>query len=72
MDNYIWESLEAGLICPSTSPAGAGIFFMGKKNGGLRLCIDYRGLNQITIKNHYPLTVMSALELVQRAQFFTH
>jgi hypothetical protein len=72
MDNYIRESLEAGLICSSTSPAGAGFFFMGKKDGGLRPCIDYRGLNQIMIKYHYPLPLMSAaLELAQGAQFFT-
>ena len=68
MDNYIWESLEAGFISPSTSLAGAG-FFVGKKDGGLRLCIDYRGLNWIMIKNRYPLPLMSAV--LELAQFFT-
>ena len=71
MNNYTRESLEAGFNRPFTSPAGAG-FFMGKKNGGLRPCIDNRELNQITIKNCYSLPLMSsALELVQGAQFFT-
>ena len=72
MDDYIRESLEAGFIRSSTSPAGASLFFVGKKDGGLCPCIDYRGLNRIMIKNRYPLTLMSsALELAQGPQFFT-
>ncbi len=51
MDIYIKESLAAGIIHVSTSPAGAGFFFVGKKDGGLRLCIDFRGLNKITVRN---------------------
>jgi hypothetical protein len=47
IDNYIRESLEAGFISPSTSPAGAEFFFVGSKDVGLHPCIDYRGLNQI-------------------------
>lgn len=71
MDQYIDESLKAGLIRPSSSPAGAGFFFV-KKDGSLRPCIDYRGLNDITIKNRYPLPLMtSAFELLQGAQVFT-
>jgi hypothetical protein len=54
MDNYIQGSLEAGFIRPSTSTAGAGFFFMAKKDGGLCPYLDYRGLNQITIKSRYP------------------
>ncbi|KAL2102227.1 hypothetical protein ACEWY4_001395 [Coilia grayii] len=54
MDAYIQEALENGLIRPSTSPAAAGFFFVGKKDGGLRPCIDYRGLNKITLKKGYP------------------
>ncbi len=41
MDTYIKESLAVGIIRASTSPAGAGFFFVGKKDGGLRACIDY-------------------------------
>lgn len=72
MREYIKESLANGFIRPSTSPAGAGFFFVGKKDGGLRPCIDYRGLNNITIKNRYPLPLMnSAFERLQEASFFT-
>ncbi|XP_023806908.1 uncharacterized protein LOC105356774 isoform X2 [Oryzias latipes] len=72
MDTYIKESLAAGLIRPSSSPAGAGFFFVKKKDGGLRPCIDYRGLNEITIRNRYPLPLMSsAFELLQGASIFT-
>ena len=72
MNRYISDSLAAGIIRPSSSPAGAGFFFVGKKDGSLRPCIDYRGLNDITIKNRYPLPLMStAFELLQGAQFFT-
>lgn len=72
MEVYIKESLEAGLIRPSTSPAGAGFFFVGKKDGGLRPCIDYQGLNKVTIRNRYPLPLMStAFELLQGATIYT-
>lgn len=72
MRKYITSSLEAGLIRPSSSPAGAGFFFVGKKDGSLRPCIDYSPLNQITIKNRYPLPLMdSAFDLLQEAKVFT-
>ncbi len=71
MDNYIEESLAAGVIRPSTS-AGAGFLFVGKKDEGFRPCIDYRGLNKNTIRNHYPLPLMAtAFELLQGASIFT-
>ncbi len=72
MEDYIQESQASGFIRPSTSPAGAGFFFVDKKDGGLRPCIDYRALNKITIKNRYPLPLMSiAFELLQGAAIFT-
>lgn len=72
MTKYVQESLAAGIIRPSSSPAGAGFFFVGKKDGSLRPCIDYRGLNDITVKNRYPLPLMSsAFELLQEATVFT-
>ena len=55
MKLYIQEELAKGFIRPSTSPASAGFFFVKKKDGGLRPCIDYRGLNDITVKFRYPL-----------------
>lgn len=47
--------MDIGYIRPSVSPWGAPVLFVKKKDGGLRLCIDYRELNQVTIKNKYPL-----------------
>ncbi|XP_077235487.1 uncharacterized protein LOC143877356 isoform X2 [Tasmannia lanceolata] len=49
------ELLEKGFIRPSSSPWGAPVLFVKKKDGSLRLCIDYRQLNKVTIKNRYPL-----------------
>ncbi|KAG1924662.1 hypothetical protein F2P79_026017 [Pimephales promelas] len=72
MEKYISDSLAAKFIRPSSSPAGAGFFFVGKKNGSLRPCIDYQGLNNITVKNTYSLPLMSsAFERLQGASIFT-
>ncbi|KAK9081940.1 hypothetical protein Syun_030922 [Stephania yunnanensis] len=49
------DLLELGFISPSMSPWGAPVLFVKKKDGSLRLCIDYRQLNRITVKNKYPL-----------------
>lgn len=49
------ELIEMGFIQPSKSPYGAPILFVRKKNGKLRMCVDYRALNKITVKNRYPL-----------------
>ncbi|KAK3564093.1 hypothetical protein QTP86_007548 [Hemibagrus guttatus] len=72
MEEYIESSLAAGHIRPSTSPAAAGFFFVGKKDGGLRPCIDYRGLNAITVRYPYPLPLVpAALEQLRGARVFT-
>ncbi|KAK9017533.1 hypothetical protein V6N11_080012 [Hibiscus sabdariffa] len=49
------ELQDKGFIRPSTSPWGAPVLFVKKKDGSMRLCIDYRQLNRVTIKNKYPL-----------------
>ena len=50
------ELLDKGYIRPSVSPWGAPIFFCEKKDGTLRMCIDYRHINKVTMKNKYPLS----------------
>ena len=49
------ELLSKGFIRPSISPWGAPVLFVKKKDGSLRLCIDYRQLNRVTVRNQYPL-----------------
>ena len=66
------ELLDQGFIQPSVSLWGAPVLFVKKKDGTLRLCIDYRGLNQITVKNKYPLPLIEELfEQLQGASFFS-
>lgn len=65
-------ALAQGYIPPSTSPAASSFFFMAKKDGGLRPCIDYRALNKITLKFWYPLPLVpAALEHLRGATVFT-
>ncbi|KAL0173249.1 hypothetical protein M9458_033560, partial [Cirrhinus mrigala] len=72
MEDYITEALDSGFIRPSTSPAAAGFFFVEKKDGGLRPCIDYRGLNNVTVKFRYPLPLVPpALEQLREATIYT-
>jgi hypothetical protein len=55
LKKQISELLESNRIKPSSSPYGAPILFARKKNGKLRMCIDYRMLNSNTVKDTYPL-----------------
>ncbi len=55
MEDYIQEARRQEFIQPSTSPAASSCFFVGKKDGGLRPCIDYSTLNSQTVKLPYPL-----------------
>ena len=55
------ELLNKGFVRPSISPWGAPILFVKKKDGLIRMCIDYRKLNQVTIKNKYPLPMIDEL-----------
>ena len=69
---YIETNLANGFIRPSKSPAGAPILFDRKSDGSLRLCVDYRGLNNLTIKNRYPLPLIGeSLDRLGRAKQFT-
>ena len=55
LNEQLKELLDKGFIRPSTSPWGALVLFVKKKDGSLRFCIDYRQLNKVTIKNKYSL-----------------
>jgi hypothetical protein len=55
LKEHIKELLENGFIRPSSSPWAAPVIFVTKKDGTQRLCVDYRALNEVTIKNMYPL-----------------
>ncbi len=69
---YIKTHLKTGIIQPSKSPTGAPILSDKKPDGSLRLYVDYRGLNNLTIKNWYPLPLIGeALNRLGRAQRFT-
>ncbi|KAK1802658.1 hypothetical protein P4O66_004174 [Electrophorus voltai] len=72
MAQYIKEALQQGYIHPSTSAASASVFFLKKKDGGLRPCMDYRGLNRLLVEYPYPLPLVpAALEQLRGAQWFT-
>jgi hypothetical protein len=55
LKEQLQELLGRGFICPSVSPWGAPVLFVKKKDGSMRMCIDYRELNRVIIKNKYPL-----------------
>ena len=69
---YLRTAEANGWIRRSASEAGAPILFVPKKDGSLRLCVDYRGLNAITVKNRHPLPLISeTLDRLGRAKWFT-
>ncbi|KAJ0538417.1 putative nucleotidyltransferase, Ribonuclease H [Helianthus annuus] len=66
------ELLSKGFIQPSSSPWGAPVLFVKKKDGSMRMCIDYRELNKVTIKNRYPLPRIDDLfDQLQGARYFS-
>jgi len=72
LDSFLEENLCTRRICPFKSPMAALVFFIKKKNGSLQLVQDYRALNFMTVKNKYPLPLIS--ELVSQlcgARYFT-
>jgi hypothetical protein len=70
MNEFIDENLRKGYIRPSKSPMASPFFFVGKKDGRLRPCQDYRYLNSGTVKHAYPLPLIS--EMVDQVKGWTH
>jgi hypothetical protein len=72
LDKFLKENLEKGYIKPSQSPMASPFFFVKKKDGKLRPCQDYRYLNDWTVKNTYPLPLISEImDKIKGAKFFT-
>ena len=72
LHEFIDEHLHIGFIRHSSSPHRAPILFVCKKDGSLRLCVDYRGLNKITKKDRYPLPLVSdLLNTAGKARIYT-
>jgi len=72
LDAFLEENLCTGRIRPSKSPIAAPVFFIKKKDGSLRLVQDYRALNAVTVKNRYPLSLISELvSQLRGAKYFT-
>src|SRR5258708_7070147 len=72
LDEFLRENLANGCICPSKSPIGAPVFFVKTKEGSLCLVQDYWKLNEIMIKNSYPLPLVSdVLTRLHDAEWFT-
>ena len=72
LDKFLKENLDKGYIRPSQSPMASPFFFVSKKDGKLRPCQDYRHLNEWTIKNAYPLPLISEImDKLKGAKYFT-
>lgn len=72
LQEFLEENITKGFIWESKSPAGAPILFAPKKDSSLCLCVDYRGLNAVTVKNQYPLPLNTELmDCVTGAQYFS-
>jgi len=72
LNSFLKKNLHTGQICPSKSPMAAPVFFIKKKNGSLWLVQDYQALNSMTVKNKYPLPLISKLvSQLHGARYFT-
>ncbi|GJW97185.1 putative reverse transcriptase domain-containing protein [Tanacetum coccineum] len=72
LSEQLQELQDKGFIRPSHSPWGAPVLFVKKKDGSMRMCIDYRELNKLTVKNRYPLPRIDDLfDQLQGARYFS-
>lgn len=66
------ELLDAGYVQPSKAPYGAPVLFQKKQDGSMRMCVDYRALNKVTVKNKYPIPLVADLfDQLSKATYFT-
>jgi uncharacterized protein YllA (UPF0747 family) len=71
LKKQLMELQEAGYIRPSSSPWGASVLFVQKKDGSQRMCVDYRSLNYVTVKNKYLLLrIEDLLDQMRDARVF--
>ncbi|KAI1000932.1 hypothetical protein K3495_g7266 [Podosphaera aphanis] len=69
---WLNDNLSKGFIRASSSPAASPVLFVKKPDGTLRLCMDYRALNSVTVKNRYPIPLISeTLDRLSKAKYFT-
>jgi hypothetical protein len=72
LKKWLEENLSKGFIQASSSPASASILFVKKGDSSLQLCVEYQGLNEGTIKSHYPLPLLyETLLWLQKAKYYT-
>jgi len=71
LKKYLKNNLVKGFIQASSSPAVSPVLFVKKSSGGLRFCVDYRGLNAMTVKNRYPLfLIRETLDRLAKAKYY--
>ena len=72
LHKFIDENTATGFICPSRSPHGVPVLFIRKKDGSLRLCCDFQGINRVSKKDRYPLPLINdLLDAPRKARIYT-
>jgi hypothetical protein len=72
LKKYLDENLSKGFIRASSSPVASLVIFVKKPRGGLQFCVDYQGLNALTIKNRYPIPLLQeTLNRLSKAKYYT-
>ena len=72
LKRWLDDNLAKGFIRPSKSSAASPILLAQKLGGGIRICVDYRGINNVTLKSRYPIPLIrETLDSICKAKFFT-
>ncbi|GKF95375.1 putative reverse transcriptase domain-containing protein, partial [Tanacetum coccineum] len=69
--DQLQELFDKGFIRPNSSPWGAPVLFVKKNDGSFRMCIDYRELNKLTVKNRYPLRIDDLFDQLQGSSVYS-